>query len=364
MTSTFRLSAFDDEDPPQDDLDAEFASLEGQVSEAERTLEAIQRNLESKQRQHAAELARLTEKITEARSVAADGLKDQQIQHNAELRALAAEHEDRMANIKASLEANLQQNSAFAEMRRDIATLDRETKLTDVRRKAEQERSNIEELRSISDLNRRQKSLKRRDERNSLILHVRGLEDEVSTLQSTRREILAENRLKVTDLLTRIEVRRLEQRTFLATLQHDLSEREQLAQSRIAGLQEQIRCERAQIQTDTQFATEKCRHFQKIHQTMAKRGNQQVADLNREITKMQRMLRVAERGEQQVSAKNRSEMSKLQELQQETESMRRAAKGLNKELEETQTGNQTAASILRDAQKTPKGRQPTGSIFS
>jgi uncharacterized phage infection (PIP) family protein YhgE len=100
MASTFGLSAFDDDGdsprdgPQQDELDAELAGLEDQVSEAQTTLNAIRKKLESKQQQHAAELARLTEKITEARSLAAKALKDQQLQHDSELEALSAEHDD------------------------------------------------------------------------------------------------------------------------------------------------------------------------------------------------------------------------------------------------------------------------------
>jgi hypothetical protein len=259
-----------------------------------------------------------------------------------------------MANLEASFETNMQQNSAFAKMRRDIETLHQEAKLTDVRTKAEQEQSRIEELRSVSDLKRRQNSLKRREARNSLVLKVRNLEEEVSGLQSRRREILAENRLKVADLLRQIELRRSEQRGLLATLQQDFSERERLAKSQITGLQQQIQCERGLIQTEGQFAVEKCRHFQKIHQTIARRGSQQLAELNREIAKLQRMIETAEKGEQQVSARNRSEMSKLRQLQEETASMRRTAQGLSRELEQTKTGNETVTSVLREAQTLAK----------
>jgi hypothetical protein len=100
-----------------------------------------------------------------------------------------------------------------------------------------------------------------------------------------------------------------------------------------------------------------------MYQTVLRRGNQQLSQLDADIQKLRRALEAAEQGEQRFAVANREHIARLRTLQMETYAVRRTAIGLGKELSETQSGNAATASVLRQSERTTKRTTKRNSVF-
>jgi chromosome segregation ATPase len=368
MSCSFRVSAIDNSslekvEEVADELDAEITTLQGQVDDARAAMDAVQGNLEHTQDQHEKEVAELSKKIQDAKAIAADALQKQEAAHNAELAAMAREFEQRTESMKALFSRNFEQNVQFEKIRRDLLSLGQETKLTDLKRLTERRRAKIQELYSKAELTNLENELKKRATLNADNLTVRRLEGEISDLQTSRREAAAEARLKITDLLTQIDLRRADHASFLSALQQDFSERRQQFEARIEMLQSQVEKERAQSGFEVKSAAEKCAGLQKMYQAISRRGNQQLSQLDMDIRMLRRALDAAEQSEQRFAIANREQMARIRTLQTEIEAMRRTAADLKNELSETRSGNAMAASVLRQSERSAERTHKRNSIF-
>jgi hypothetical protein len=316
--SALRVSALGGDsidDLPGDETDAELEEVERQITDAQTALDAIQRNSAHRRSQYESELAELGEKIERAKEIAADALDRQRAVQKREIEELVEEFEQRMQAMQLSFRRAVDQNKTFDQIRQEIADLGYETKRTDQLRILEQEQAKAQEQASIAQVNQLQRSLKRRDARNAAILTVRRLEQEISDLQFARREFLSEHRLKVTDLITQIDLKKRDHAGFVRTLRRDIAEREQQNADRISILQQQVERERLQTEYEVRSATEKCQNLQNVYQTMTRRGNQQLSQLENDVQKLKRALELAERGEGKFVATSREELSKLHSLE-------------------------------------------------
>jgi chromosome segregation ATPase len=368
MGSTLRYSAIDEsgverEAGELDELDAEVASLQGQIDDARTALTAIQTNIEDTKEQHAKQVVDLSQQIADAKATAADSLQRQELAHQAELAKLAKDFDDRVGTLKAMLNRNIEQNAEFQNIRRELSTLGKQTKLTDLRRVTERHRSKIQERQSKTELSALQNELKKREILNTAILAVRRLEGEISDLQASRRENSAEARLKITDLLTQVDLRRADQATFIQALQRDFTDRGEHFEGRIEMLQRQIDQERTQNEFEIRSAAEKCENLQRMYQAVSRRGNQQLSQLDADMRQLRRAIEMAEQGEQRFATGNREQMARLRTLQSETDTLRRTGVTLEKELADTQSGNATAASVLRQSDRSAERVQRRNAVF-
>jgi hypothetical protein len=338
-----------DEEAISDETDLELANVERQITDAESALDNITENSQRRKSQYDKELTELWQKIESAKQIAADALERQKNSHQSEIANIVDEFEQRMQALKLSFQRNLDQNTTFEQIRQEISDLGNETKLTDQKRILEQERAKAQELNSIAEVNLLQKALKRRDSRNTAILTVKRLEQEICELQSSRREFLSETRLKVTDLIAQIDLKKRDHYQFVRNLERDLLEREQQFHDRISILQQQIERERLQTEYEVKSATEKCENLQKVYQAISRRGNQQLSQLEADVQKLKRAIEMAEKGEEKLVLTSRDEMSKLHSLELETQSILLTRAGLI-QLNQTETRNRQVATVLKQRQ--------------
>jgi chromosome segregation ATPase len=368
MRSSFRISAIDDvglgrEEDAADELDTEIAALQSQVDDAGAALAAVQNSLQHTKEQHTKEVTDLNKKIESAKGIATDALRRQEIGHKSELAALAREFEQRTESLKAMFSRNLEQNTRFDNIRRDLLSLGQETQMTDLKRLTERRRAKIQEVHSKAAISNLESGLKKRESLNNALLTVRRLEGEISDLQTSRREAEAEARIKITDLLTQIDLRRSDHATFLQALERDFSERQQQFEARIEMLQRQIEKERGQSEFEVRSAADKCENLQRMYQAVSRRGNQQLSQLDMDIRKLRRALDAAEQGEQRFAVANREQMARIRTLLTETETIQKTVAGLKEELFQTQKGNATAASVLRQSERTAERTHKRNSVF-
>lgn len=368
MESTLRVSEFGD-DLDIDERDPEIEALQNQVAETESTLLSITSAAQLKQEQYQSSLKSLQNEIESAKHVAEEALARQKAENAEALDRLRTKLDREMMEIESQVRNSELQNSLFEKTHQEIHMLGEMTKVHDLQRKVEQERSRLEETTAISAVTRMQQTLRMRDSRNTAIMAVKRLEQEISELQATRRELHSALRLKSSDLMAQMEIKRRDHGTFMRNMRRTMEERDARYATHIKAVKDQIERERIDGENDMKTTAEKCENLQKILQAVSRRGNRQLAQLEKDIERMKRTVASTRAEEQRNEASHIEQIARLQTLSTETAAVRNRAVGINQELMTTRARNAAAVSTLRKSEARAAAAKTTArhyknSIFS
>ena len=360
------MSEFGDDGDAPEEHDQEVESLLKQVSEAETALLSLTTTATKKREEYKQTLTSLTRDIETAKHVADEALSRQKTQNAEALESLRTKLEKEMMELETQIKNCELQNSLFEQTHQEIHLLSEMTKIHDLERQAEKEKARIEEVNAISAVSGLQRSMGSRDRRNAAIMGVQKLEQEISELQATRRELHAVLRLKSSDLIAQMEIKRRDHATFIGNLQRTINERDARYATHINAVKAQIEKERIDSENEMKATAEKVENLQKVYQAITRNGNKQLGLLERDIEKMKRMVEAAGKAEERNDILHLEQIAKLERLNTETAVMRNKSQDMEHELMLTKARNGQAVSNLRKhtTEKKQIGKHSRTSVFS
>lgn len=346
------------------ELDNELASIQAQVDDTELTLQNIQRSIKDKTERYAIEINDLQEQLAQAKLESQRLLQEQEEQQNNEITDLKLHFNDEVSKIQGLLNRNIQEDNEWMQKRTEINQLGNETQLNDLLHKMETDKAKFQESVTVSAGNEARKKMERISNSIAAESRMRQLETEVADIQSNRRELGNESRLKTEEFNDKLEVRNRDHQILMRKMTNEMNVRTAQYEQHIKSLQSRLTREKQQCEFELRAATDKCENLQKMYQTITKRGSQQLLSITKDIERMKRSLDEAQKGESKYDTNNRSQMLKNQTLNAETENLRRTYQLMQEEFERLQMENQLAMHELQKCQQSNStsysSRRPSG----
>lgn len=369
MTETLRVSTLDDAISDISEIDDELIeTMRHKIADVQASIDRVAGEAQRKQDEYQQTLDDLSSQLENAKDVAEAALMKQKSDHALEL----AEHQRRLAIEFSQLETHIknaeQDCSLFDHTRREMYELDQISKMNDAQRKIENEQAKIEESNAVFTVTSLQKSLRKRDSRNSAILRVKALEREISELQASRREQWTELRLKVTDMMAKIDLNTKDHTSFVRILKKTMEDRDAQYAEHLKAIRDQITTEKTESENDVKATSEKCESLQRIYQSITRRGNKQLSELAVDIERMKQIIDSEKQREERDAVVNAEQIAKFETLSSQTRGVRMRADTINEELSKTRQFNHSAVVTLkRNEAKQAKPQQRShrkNSIFT
>lgn len=371
MSSSFHLSAFQDNSDDSDAAEAEdpeILRIQEQINEAESNLEKIYAQVEEEKVRHEKELKEIAVEIEEAKKIRDDGLAEQQQEQHQEIEQILREYEEEREMFEHSLQKGVEDNRQYAQKSNEIILLSDEAKIANLERKVEIEKAKIQESVMNAESKQLQKTLKKKQVTSTYKQRFLLLEKEISDLQGKRRENSSDVRLRISELATKIQVKQVEHTTIIRKLENDMKARDKDYQTHIDTVKRQLEKEKQTADVETETMAVRYQNLQKYYQSVSKQGSQQLARITHDIEKLKRELDTVTRegfGSNQISAANATkddavgrkiaaenkEMLKMQHIQKQVQGERDQVNYIKNELKQTKDQISAAYLHLRDTQK-------------
>ena len=353
--SLLNLSAFKDDsdasnEGDDDAQDPVIRDLQNQIHDAEMSLDQILARKEENKERHERELMEIAQSIEEAKKYSEEALERQRIEQSEELRNMEHEYEDERRMFEHNLQQQLQQNQVFAQRSNDVIYLSDQSKMADLERKVEQEKARNQEINANQEAALLQKILSRKAKSFNIQSRFQALEKEISSLQGTRRELAADLRLKMSELTTKIQMKRVEHVTLLRRLDVDMQAREKEYNLHVETVKLQLEKEKKAIETELDNTTARYKSLQKYYQAMTKRSTQQLARLTHDIEKMKRDLELMQRDDGS-NEKEIKEKLKMQHLEKQVQGNRDRVAQLESDINLARTQCNVAYNHLLSSQQ-------------
>ncbi|OHT05369.1 hypothetical protein TRFO_05952 [Tritrichomonas foetus] len=343
----------------QFDPDAEIENLQNQIEDTESAIQSIKLSIKEKEQRYESELAEIQEQINEADSFANEQLQIQQAEFENEIKELKKQYEEEISNFEATMSRNLAENSKWANFRNELLILGDQAKIVDMERKTETEKAIFLESKSINDVREAQKQLQRRNELLEYERKIRELENEVSSLQSSRRESTAEYRLTINEITEKIETKARDHAMLIQKMTAELEQRDIHFTQHTQSVKQMTEKERITANTDLQIAINKIESLKNIYQSVNRRGSVQLQSMTRDIEKLSRSIEDIKKNEEMSNEKAREQMIKLQSMQKEIKYYREMNQAIQNEITRLNSINQYAYSELQKASIQPKTKEPS-----
>lgn len=371
MSSSFHLSAFQDNSDDSDAAEAEdpeILRIQEQINEAESNLEKIYAQVEEEKVRHEKELKEIAVEIEKAKKIRDDGLAEQQQEQHQEIEQILREYEEEREMFEHSLQKGVEDNRQYAQKSNEIILLSDEAKIANLERKVEIEKAKIQESMMNAESKQLQKTLKKKQVTSTYKQRFLLLEKEISDLQGKRRENSSDVRLRISELATKIQVKQVEHTTIIRKLENDMKARDKDYQTHIDTVKRQLEKEKQTADVETETMAVRYQNLQKYYQSVSKQGSQQLARITHDIEKLKRELDTVTRegfGSNQISAANATkddavgrkiaaenkEMLKMQHIQKQVQGERDQVNYIKNELKQTKDQISAAYLHLRDTKK-------------
>ncbi|KAK8888405.1 hypothetical protein M9Y10_039475 [Tritrichomonas musculus] len=371
MSSSFHLSAFQDNSDDSDAAEAEdpeILRIQEQINEAESNLEKIYAQVEEEKVRHEKELKEIAVEIEKAKKIRDDGLAEQQQEQHQEIEQILREYEEEREMFEHSLQKGVEDNRQYAQKSNEIILLSDEAKIANLERKVEIEKAKIQESIMNAESKQLQKTLKKKQVTSAYKQRFLLLEKEISDLQGKRRENSSDVRLRISELATKIQVKQVEHTTIIRKLENDMKARDKDYQTHIDTVKRQLEKEKQTADVETETMAVRYQNLQKYYQSVSKQGSQQLARITHDIEKLKRELDTVTRegfGSNQISAANATkddavgrkiaaenkEMLKMQHIQKQVQGERDQVNYIKNELKQTKDQISAAYLHLRDTKK-------------
>lgn len=309
--------------------------LRSRIAEVAAELEGVNQDIEKRQSIYEAELTNLAVDIQNAKQKANDALEQQQIEQQNKLQELKNSAEDERSKIEGYYHNLVLQNNRLMVNQQEVMEIQKQSSLFDSKRKEELESLRLNESNASFVNTHFKKLLEKKLSQFSNRQRLKNLEQEVSNLQSTRREIDSKFRLDRSDLLGRFEIRTADNKMVINTLKDDIIAREKEYNSHLEVTKQRIEKERIAAENELKFMANQLETLQNVYQTVLKRSSQQLSILNQDIEKMKRLVSSSREEVDKYEQDNLERNKKFHELAMTTNSFRQSSSGMADELTKT-----------------------------
>ena len=345
------LKLFDDDDSSNDEEqvtgpDKEIANLQRQIDDTESAIQSIVLSREEKAARYKVELEDIQNQIAEAEAFAEEQLAKQQMEFEEEVSRTRKDYEEELKNFQATMARSLAENSMWANYRNELVNLGDQAKIADLERRMEAEKAIYQENAKIAAIKEAQKKMVKKSEVIDNERKIHELEEEVASLQTKRREISQEIRLKIGELADKIETKERDHEMLIQKMMNELNQREKHFTEHTQSVKQMVDREKITANSDYEVANNKIESLKKILQSVNKRGSIQLQSLTRDIEKLKRNVEETRKGEENFATKSKEQMMKLQSLQKEVHYHRETFQHMQNELNRYLGINQYATNEL------------------
>ncbi|OHT15115.1 hypothetical protein TRFO_14477 [Tritrichomonas foetus] len=367
FSSSNHNSSFSSKFPNNADEDLnEIDVLQTKIAECQTKLDSMKEDAEVRHIRYEEELRKIAVQIQDAKRLSVEGLERQKISQAEKIKDLKHQLEEEKLKYDGHLRLLINQNARLDKSQKEMTAISQLSRALDIQHLEELEKSrNIETdaVRRSAVLN---KTLAKKMIQYNNKQRLKRLEQEVSELQSTRREIESEFRIKRSELMNKYDVKTADNKILLTKLQQDIEERDAEYALHLVVTRKRIEKEKQATESTMKSATEQCESLQKLYHTVVKRGGQQVSLLTQDIERMRKLLEATRQNEEKYGETSLKQNQKLYNLTKSTHTIRQQATGMMDELTRTRMENEFSVSILQNSQSpirsSPKG--PTSASTS
>lgn len=355
MSSSFNLSSFQDvsqESTIGDIQDPTILDLQEKISQAEINLELVFAEMDEKKQQHENELTSLSQEIENAKGYAKKELERQQNQFQNEYERVKSEYENEKLLFEKNLQNVAEINQTFVARANEITLLSEEAKMNNLERKVEAEKAKHQEEMAEQQSIMLDSTLKRQYESHMARQKYQNLERTLTEVHAARRQQMHDSRLKISELTSRIQIKKREHETLVKRLRDNMESRNSDYANHIQAVKTQLEREKGSVSVEIESLNVRIQNLQKYLQSISKRGNQQLTRLQRDIDRLRRELdmsanegfgfsnRMFPESRSSLAASRRaqtesSELLKMQHIQNEVQNERDKAAYLQNELGQT-----------------------------
>lgn len=338
--------------------------LRSKVAEAEANLDSINRDIEKRQAMYESELTNLAIEIKEAKQKAADGLEQQKIEQQNKFQELKFMAEEERSRIEGYYNNLVRQNNLLLKNQKEVMEIQQQSSLYDSKRSEELENLKLNETNAKLRSTQFKKIIEQKLTQYSCRQRLKNLEQEVSNLQSARREMESKFRLDRSDLLGKFEIHISDNKMLINTLKNDMVAREKEYNEHINVTKQRIEKERLAAENELKFMANQLETLQNVYQTVLKRGSQQLSILNQDIEKMKRLLSSSKEEVDKYDQENLERSKKFHELTLSTNSFRQSSSGIAEELSKTKMERDLSISQIQKFSTPTSSKRPPISGYS
>ena len=379
MDSSFHLSDIDQPNSPNinlrfnADANLEYNDEDGEdsveflrskIEEVEATLESVNQDIERRQSMYEAELTGLAIEIKKAKQKSIDALEQQQIEQQNKFQELKFMAEDEKNRIEGYYNNLVNQNNLLLKNQREFMEIQQQSSMYDSKRNEELETLKLNETNAALQSTQFKKFVEKKLTQFSNRQRLRNLEQEVSNLQSTRREVDSKFRLDRSDLLGKFEIHVADNKMVISNLKNDIIAREKEFNAHLNATKQRIEKERLAAENELKFMATQLETLQNVYQTVLKRGSQQLSILNQDIEKMKRLLSSSREDVERYDQENLQRTKKFHELTMNTNSFRQSSSGIAEELSKTKMERDLSISQIQKYSTPNRTRKPPTSGYS
>lgn len=330
-------------------LDDSIEDLQRQIDETEAAIENITLNIDETKLRHQNELEEIESQIKEASQIAEEELNNQQEQFDQEFNEARSNYEEEIKMLQENLRKGHEGNLMWNNYRQELVILGNQSIIADMERKMENEKNILLESVDNQKMKQSQQNLKRLDIQYENEARLRSLEEQISIVQSQKREKISQSRIKVNELTENIETKTREHHILLEKMTLEFNQRDKHFDAHLQSVRQMIEREKMKSDSDNQILNNKIESLQKILSSVSKRGSMQLQEMMRDIEKMKKSIDDAKRNEDAFVEKSRQQMAKMLSIQKETQANRDIFQSLQNDLNNVKALNLYATQELQKA---------------
>lgn len=340
-------------------LDEEISFLRDKIAEIQAQITISNEQLQESQSQYQIELSNLANQIESAQEESKDNFMKENERHEMEIQQLQNAFQEEKMLIEKHVRHFMVLNDQFEQSQREIMDLHTNSVMIDNQRQIENEKSlQIDEY-SVHQAKQIQKDFEKKMRQYAVKKRVKLLEQEVNDLTSSRREMETQNRFKSSEILSKLDIKALENDLILKKLSKELENRETQFISHIKLVKQTIESERNAIQNELQLLDSETQTFRALENSISKRTNDQLTVIDHDIRHMESFLENSQQSDSQFSNWNQERNRKLYQLERSTNNFRRSASELSNQLSRTRNEKDFSISQI---QKYSTPKKPTMSF--
>lgn len=310
----------------------ELRSYNATIQEAETLLKSLTQTLEEKQAK-LAELSKDSGDIFAVRRLLEQEATQISEEGEASIRELTEKHKEEIEELKADFEQILQGTSLWAQQHASVAITDKQSRLSEARKLAQETKQRFDEISFIKPMK------KRNDEsRKSVANQIAQLESQISEITALTREELRESRAKIDECVAAVEIRQKEQAAEVKRLEDELQKRKEHYDAHVEALKEQFELEKSTVEQAIESAKKKSEKTQTIIKQLEEHHDTQLNEVLADMETMRKSVTDAKKMTEENTSL-REIARKIKELEMEKRALIDETRIVKNEISELEDEN-------------------------
>ena len=312
-------------------------SLTSQIDEVTNTINSIKHSIEENEIRYKNDIQNLKQQLEDAKSQADSYIANQIAQNEKEQEEARNQYTKEIQDLENKLRETSVNNEKWGTLKMEIQDLGESAQKYDLDINNESQKAKHFEATAVNVVKKYQKQASQKAAIAQSLATFHQLQQEVSSLQSTRRQNFLELRQKTGQLDTNLASKAQEHSILVNSLRSELQKRQKQYKNHLNAIQDRVINEKNKSIAENQAAKQKIETLQKIYQNQTRKSTQQLQIMAKDIELMRKTLDDAKKAEEKSQNDKVQQQQKLVQLQQETEKLKTVSNEMEAEIKRLNT---------------------------